>query len=282
MTPPPRDRASLSSLGGDPFEGFNPDDSSAVDALTSTEGRFLEIPLEKLSPNPEQPRQHFDEQELRELAESIKANGLLQPIVVEPGGGDGFVILVGERRFRAAKVAGLRKIQAFVRTKGSDRLMLAIIENAQRENLNPIEDAEALQKLSGRGYSNQDIARLLSKSEPTVSELLSLNRLPDDVKGEIRTGSVELPKSTLVLIAQAGSEAAQRELWRRAKGGTTVREIRRLARPKRRSDGRAKRYSHRYTHPQKAYEVEVRFRKSRASSEEVREALQAALKELRP
>src|SRR5262245_31390895 len=131
------------------------------------------VPLRDVRPNPDQPRKHFDDDKLRELSESIKAHGLLQPIVVRRVE-TGFELLAGERRFRAAHLAELDRLPALVRDV-DDPLEIALIENLQREDLSPLEEAEALATLIARhGYSHREVAELLGKSRPYVSNTLAL------------------------------------------------------------------------------------------------------------
>src|SRR5881628_3371899 len=133
------------------------------------------VPLRDVHPNPDQPRKHFDDEKLGELAASIKAHGLLQPIVVRPTAA-GLEIVAGERRFRAAQLAGLDRLPALVR-EVEDPLELALIENLQREDLSPLEEAEGLADLIARhGYSHREVAELLGKSRPYVSNILALTR----------------------------------------------------------------------------------------------------------
>jgi ParB family chromosome partitioning protein len=127
------------------------------------------VPLVAVVPNPDQPRKHFSETALADLAASIQARGLLQPIVVRRTT-DGYRLLAGERRFRAAKAAGLDRVPALIR-EGDDDLEIALIENLQREDLSPLEEAEALAMLIERhGYSHREVADLLGKSRPYVFE----------------------------------------------------------------------------------------------------------------
>ena len=162
------------------------------------------IPLHLIDPNPEQPRQDFDEAKLNELAGSIKTNGLIQPIVVEPyqpppSGGPGgaetrFLLHDGERRLRAAKLAGLTEIDAVIVSPGSDpqRLLLrAIVANDQRADLSPIERARGYQKLADEhGLSDKEIARQVGKSRSAVANTRRLLNLPDEIQTKVETGDL--------------------------------------------------------------------------------------------
>ncbi|MGH9365841.1 MAG: ParB/RepB/Spo0J family partition protein [Thermoanaerobaculia bacterium] len=184
------------------------------------------VPLAAVTPNPDQPRKHFAEEALADLAASIKARGLLQPIVVRRGE-SGFQLLAGERRFRAAHIAGLDRVPALIR-EGDDTLEIALIENLQREDLSPLEEAEALALLIERhGYSHREVADLLGKSRPYVSNTLALNRLPEAVKVDLHREGRSISRELLMGIAREGSTEAAAALWRRIQLATvSVRRFR--------------------------------------------------------
>ena len=174
------------------------------------------VPLDAVEPNPEQPRKHFAEDKLAELAASILERGLLQPIVVRRHG-DRYQLLAGERRFRAAHLAGLDRLPAVVRD-GGDALEIALIENLQREDLEPLEEAEALAGLIERhAYSHREIADLLGKSRPYVSNTLSLIRLPEPVKADLRRDGSSFSREVLMGIARQPDPASALALWNRLK-----------------------------------------------------------------
>jgi len=172
------------------------------------------VALSDVRPCGHQPRKHFDAEGLAELAESIKTHGLLQPIVVrrvDPG----FELLAGERRFRAAKLAGLSHLPALVR-QVEDPLEIALIENLQREDLTPLEGAEGLAALIDRhAYSHQQVADLLGKSRPYVSNMLALTRLPAAVKTELHREGRQVPRELLMGVARQEDPQAAEALWRR-------------------------------------------------------------------
>ena len=172
------------------------------------------VPLRDVRPNPDQPRKHFDDDKLRELSESIKAHGLLQPIVVRRVE-SGFELLAGERRFRAAQLAGLDRLPALVRDV-DDPLEIALIENLQREDLSPLEEAEALATLIARhGYSHREVAELLGKSRPYVSNTLALTRLPEPVKTDLQRDGSDVSRELLMGVARQEDPEAALALWRR-------------------------------------------------------------------
>jgi ParB family chromosome partitioning protein len=174
------------------------------------------VPLAAVRPNADQPRKHFAEAAIAELAASIKARGLLQPIVVRRVD-VGFELLAGERRFRAARLAGLDRLPALVR-EADDPLEIALIENLQREDLSPLEEAEALALLIERhGYSHREVGELLGKSRPYVSNMLSLTRLPEPVKEELHRGGSTVSRELLMDIARQDDVEVAVALWRRVR-----------------------------------------------------------------
>lgn len=184
------------------------------------------VPLNVVRPNQDQPRKHFDETKLAELAESIRRHGLLQPIVVRRAP-EGFELIAGERRLRAAQLAGVDRLPALVR-EVDDPLETALIENLQREDLSPLEEAEALAALIGRhGYSHQEVADLLGKSRPYVSNTLALIRLPDTVKDDLHRDGGTVSRELLLGVARQESPEAAVALWQRLKlDALSVRQFR--------------------------------------------------------
>lgn len=172
------------------------------------------VPLADVQPNPDQPRKHFAPEKLAELADSIKARGLLQPIIVRRVE-NGYQLLAGERRFRAAQLAGFDKLPALIRT-ADDPLEVALIENLQREDLSPLEEAEGLALLIERhGYSHREVAELLGKSRPYVSNTLALTRLPEAVKTDLRRDGPGVSRELLMGVARQEDPEAALALWRR-------------------------------------------------------------------
>jgi ParB family chromosome partitioning protein len=169
------------------------------------------LALASIRPNPRQPRRHFDPAALAELADSIKARGVLQPIIVARAG-DGYLLMAGERRWRAAQIAGLETLPALIRD--DDPLEIAMIENLQREDLTPLEEAEGLGQLVERfGYTHETLAEMLGKSRPYVSNTLALRRLPEEIKAECYA-TPGVSREVLIQIARAESPQRQAALWR--------------------------------------------------------------------
>lgn len=139
------------------------------------------LPIEKIAPNPRQPRRHFDEAALRELADSIRSHGILQPLSVQKGEGGCYILVAGERRLRAAGLAGLGRVPCIlVRVSDEERSILALVENLQREDLHYIEEAAAIARLiSAHGLSQEDAARRLGRSQSAVANKLRLLRLSE-------------------------------------------------------------------------------------------------------
>ena len=156
--------------------------------------KFFDCQIDKILPNKYQPRTTFDNEELRELADSIQANGVIQPLIVTPSGKNGiFNLIAGERRLRASKLAGLSSVPVVIRdVDNEDSLLeLAIIENVQRTDLNPIEEAEAYSKLIDKfGYTQEETAKKVSKNRSTISNMLRLLNLPSFIKDDVVAGTL--------------------------------------------------------------------------------------------
>jgi ParB family chromosome partitioning protein len=171
-----------------------------------------EIAIDRIVPNPKQPRRTFGEEELQELSESIKTKGVLQPILVrpDPSNSDMFEIIAGERRWRAARRAGLTAIPAIVRPMDDREVLeIAIIENVQRADLNPVEEAEAYKALIDRfGRTQESVATQVGKSREHVSNTLRLLNLPDDVREHVRAGKLSAGHARALLKTQDPSALA--------------------------------------------------------------------------
>jgi ParB family transcriptional regulator, chromosome partitioning protein len=200
----------------------------ALFGVSGTLPRIVELRLESVRLNPNQPRKTINEDGLRDLAASIEQHGLIQPITVQRlPDDDAYMVVAGERRLRAFQLLGRETVPAILTTGNADEI--AIIENLQREDLRPLEEAEALAALKERhGYTQEELARVVAKAKSTISELLALNDLPAALKEEVRTSELPLSKSILIEIARLKTEQEQVALWERAKaaGGVTVRAAR--------------------------------------------------------
>jgi len=176
---------------------------------TGNQPAFREVALELIRPNPKQPRHEFDGESLLALSESIKARGVLQPIVVRPLPGGSYELIAGERRLRAAKLAGLEQVPAIVRdTEEGERLELALIENMAREDLNPIEEARACATLvDDLGVTKEELGRRVGRSRVAISNSVRLLDLPDEAQAMIQAG--ELSAARGATTEGSGTEGAE-------------------------------------------------------------------------
>ena len=158
----------------------------------SNSDEVVKIPVENIVPNPNQPRYYFDENNLKELSESIKEHGIIQPILVTKTNGDKYELIAGERRLQASKLLGLKEIPAIVRlATNQQKLELALVENIQRHNLNPVEEAKAYQKLSKEfNLTQEEIAKKTGKSRSTIANIIRLLDLPIEIQRGIIVGKI--------------------------------------------------------------------------------------------
>ena len=195
---------------------------------TSQEGELRRLPVDMVRRGKYQPRVDMHPDSLEDLANSIKAQGVVQPIVVKPSGSGGYEIIAGERRWRAAQLAGLQEIPAVIRDVPDQAAMaMALIENIQRENLNPMEEANALQRLIQEfQLTHQEVAEAVGRSRAAVSNLLRLLELNEDVKRLVEQGQLEMghARALLVLKDETQSTAARKVVEK----GLSVRETERL------------------------------------------------------
>jgi ParB family chromosome partitioning protein len=170
-------------------------------AVSASSDRGLEIDIDRLHPNPFQPRVHLDDTKIEELARSIRSHGLIQPIVVRRTDGDGYEIVAGERRWRASQRAGLLKVPVVVREVPDDKLLAAaLIENIQREDLNPIEEAQAYRRLSDELHLTQEqIAEAVGKDRSSIANYLRLLRLPHEIRENLVAGSLTMGHARALL-----------------------------------------------------------------------------------
>ncbi len=200
-------------------------------------GRLRELPVEAIAPNPRQPRGSFDEQELEELAASIREVGLLQPVVVRETELERFELIAGERRLRAAKLAGLSHLPVIVReTTDADVLKEALIENIHRVQLNPLEEAAAYQQLlDDFGVTQEELARRIGKSRPTLSNALRLLSLPPGVQRRVAAGVLSAGHAK-ALLALEGRADQERVAERIVAEGLSVRATEELVRVRHRAE----------------------------------------------
>lgn len=171
------------------------------EALTKLSGeRVLLVPLGKVKPNPQQPRKGFSEEAISELADSIREQGILQPLIVEKQG-EGYRIIAGERRFRAAEMAGIEELPVLVRSFSSEeRLEIALIENIQREDLTPLEEAEAFDVLvREKGLSQEEVAKKVGKKRSTIANSLRLLKMPEEMRAAVNRGDLSAGHARAIL-----------------------------------------------------------------------------------
>ena len=188
-------------------------------------GELRELPVETIVPNPSQPRTRFDAEALAGLASSIEESGVVQPLLVRPLRDGGYELIAGERRWRAAQQAGLKKVPAIVRDSDqAERLQVALIENMVREDLNPVEEARACAALvEDLGLSKEELSRRIGRSRPAVSNLIRLLDLPDEALALLESGELSEGHGR-ALLAVSGNDVRRRLARDAAKGGWSVRE----------------------------------------------------------
>ncbi|MCL2331100.1 MAG: ParB/RepB/Spo0J family partition protein [Proteobacteria bacterium] len=174
------------------------------------------IPIAQIAPNPDQPRKTFADSELADLAASIREKGVLQPILVRLGGAQQYEIIAGERRWRASRLAGLPEIPALVKNVATENAMeIALIENVQRENLNPLEEGAAYKNLMEKcGYAHKDISRLIGKSESYIRNIMRLETLPESVKKMVVSGEISASHARAIAVAENPDELARQIVGR--------------------------------------------------------------------
>ena len=256
-------------------------DEHYVEALAASAGAPIGrlIPIDRIDPNPNQPRQVMGD--LTELIASIAEKGVIEPLVVRQRG-ERFQIVAGERRYQAAVQAGLRELPVVIRdVDDTEVIELALIENLQRKDLTPFEESEALHSLAERcGYTHEDLAGRLGKSRTSVTESLALTAIPDSVRDLCRLADIS-SKSLLLQVVRQNTPEKMTALIEQiaSQGGATRQQMRQAtAKPK---AGRPKHYVFAFQPPTKAFNLKLSFNKSRASRDDVIDALESILRELR-
>jgi ParB family chromosome partitioning protein len=207
-----------------------PPASAPVAAASTEPHRPVELDIDLLTPNPRQPRTHIEDQKLEELAQSIRANGIIQPILVRRVGA-GYEIVAGERRWRAAQRAGLLKVPVAIRDVPDETLLqVALIENIQREDLNAIEEAQAYRRLSDEHQMSQEaIATAVGKDRATIANYVRLLRLPAEVRQDLASGGLSMGHARALLALP--DDTAQRRVAREVVSrGLSVRDTESLVR----------------------------------------------------
>jgi ParB family chromosome partitioning protein len=256
-------------------------DEHYVEALASSAGSPIGrmIPIDQIDPNPNQPRQVMGD--LSELMASIAEKGIIEPVIVRQRG-TRFQIIAGERRYQAAIQVGLREIPIVIREVDDNEIIeIALVENLQRKDLTAFEEAEALYSLAARcSYTHEDMARRLGKSRTAITESLSLNGMPEEVKNLCRLADIHSKSLLLQIVRQGDPQKMTALIEKISRDGGATREVVRkeTAKPK---AGRPKSYIFSYRPPTKAFKLQLRFTKSRVERDEVISALEAIIQELR-
>ena len=200
---------------------------------------FKIVQIKDIQKNPYQPRKEFSEEKIQELAQSIKENGLIQPIIVRKSPVLGYEILAGERRYRASITAGLSEVTVIVKQFSDQDMMLhSIIENLQRENLNPIEEAKAYQSLIDKGFTHTEIAEKMGKSRPYITNLVRLLGLPKHILTEVESG--RLSQAHARLLIQLSSDKQDKLLNRIQTENLSVRQVEQILQKTKKSSKKEK------------------------------------------
>jgi ParB family transcriptional regulator, chromosome partitioning protein len=259
-------------------------DEHYVDALTNPAGAPIGrmITIDLIDPNPDQPRQVMGD--LSELMASISEKGIIEPLIVRQRGGR-YQIVAGERRYQASVQVGLRELPVVIRDVDDNEIMeVALVENIQRKDLSPFEEAEALHVLAERcGYTHEDLARRMGKSRTAVTESLALAQMPTDVRNLCRLADISSKSLLLQVVRQQDPQkmiGLIERLTRDGTGGNVTREKARkvAAKPK---PGRPKAFVFSYRPPTKTFNLKLQFKKSEVDKKEVISALQGIIEELR-
>ncbi len=258
-------------------------DAHYVETLTSYSGASIGrmIPIDKIRPNPEQPRKHIGD--VRELSDSIREKGVLEPLLVRyVPREDMYYIISGERRYHASQAAGLHELPCIEKiADDAETLELALIENLQRKDLTPFEEADGLQRLADQfDYTHDDIAKKIGRSRSSVTEIMSLRVIPADVRRACIEGAIA-SKSLLLQVARQPTERKMLEMVERiAQGGLTRDQARQARKEETESAPRPQPFVFEYDADDESFHLRLQFRKSHVSSDELAAALRAVLRRL--
>jgi ParB family chromosome partitioning protein len=258
-------------------------DAHYVETLTSYSGASIGrmIPIDKIRPNPDQPRKHIGD--VRELADSIRQKGVLEPLLVRyVPHEDTYYIISGERRFHASTAAGLRELPCIEKiADDAETLEIALIENLQRKDLTAFEEADGLQRLADHfDYTHDDIAKKIGRARSSVTETMSLRVIPDEVRRTcIESGIVS--KSLLLQVSRQPTEKKMHEMVQRiSQGGLTRDEARRARKEETESAPRPQPFVFNYKADDDSFQLRLQFSRSHVTSQELAAALRAALREI--
>ncbi len=256
-------------------------DAHYVDALAASAGAPIGrmVPIDQVDPNPNQPRQVMGD--LSELMASIAEKGIIEPLIVRQRG-QRFQIVAGERRYQAAVQVRLREVPVVIREVDDTEIIeVALVENLQRKDLTPFEEAEALHALAERcEYTHEDLAKRLGRSRTAITESLALSEMPEDVRNLCRLADISSKSLLLQIVRQDDPRKMVALVERIARdGGATRQQLRKdAAKPK---AGRPKHYVFKFRPQTKAFDLKLSFRKASVERAEIIRALEAILDELR-
>jgi ParB family chromosome partitioning protein len=256
-------------------------DEHYVDALASSAGAPIGrlVPIDRIDPNPDQPRQVMGD--LSELMASISEKGVIEPLVVRQRG-DRYQIVAGERRYQAAVRVGLNELPVVIREVDDTEIIeVALVENIQRKDLGPFEEAEALASLAMRcGYTHEDLARRLGKSRTSITESLALADMPTEIRNLCRLADIASKSLLLQVVRQQTPQKMTALIEELTRKGSVTREQARTVAAKAKP-GRPKAFVFQYRPQTKAFNLKLQFRKSDVERSEVIAALEAIIAELR-
>jgi ParB family transcriptional regulator, chromosome partitioning protein len=256
-------------------------DEHYVEALASSAGEPVGrvVPIDLLDPNPQQPRQVMGD--LSELMASVAEKGIIEPLIVRQRGGR-YQIIAGERRYHAAVQVGLREVPVVIREVDDAEVMeLALVENLQRKDLTAFEEAEALHQLAQKcNYTHEDMARKLGKSRTAITESLSLQNMPEEVRNLCRLADITAKSTLLQIVRQSDPQKMLALVERLAgHGNATRQEVRKeTAKPK---AGRPKFFVFAFKPPTKSFDLRLSFKKAKVEKDEIITALENIIQELR-
>lgn len=254
------------------------DHTRSFDVFQKDRPTYVEIPIEQIHPDPNQPRKNLGD--LEGLKASIAEHGIIEPLIVSPDGFDSYKLIAGERRYTAAKQLSLLTVPAISRTiEEHKRLELQIVENLHRKDLDPLEEAGSYKRLMIEfNLKQEEVAKRIGKSVASINESLRLLDLPDNVKDEFRT-SEKVSKSLLLEIVRQ-PKARQQEMWQEAKRGElTVKKVREQKPTKAMQGGERAKPAKKEIKTELAV-ITLRFRKARVTKDEIKAALTEAIKSL--
>lgn len=258
-------------------------DTHFVDQLVAPRGESVGrlIPIEDVDPNPNQPRQSMGD--LAELTASVREKGVLEPLLVRRVDGR-FQIIAGERRYRAALEAGLAELPCVIRdSSDAETMEIALVENLQRKDLSPFEEADGLKVLAEKfSYTHEDMAEKIGKSRSTITESLSLTAMPEDVRQLCRLADIQSKSLLLQIVRQGDPERMVGLLEKLQQQGTTRAEARRLAKPAaKRGRGRPKNFIFKFQPRGKEFSLNLQFRRGEVERDEIIRTLETILESLR-